>query len=315
METLSSTGESVWKPEIFPSFFGFKTENNTLTKNINGEDVFFYKVTDADSLATVVKVQKRAWRWKDRELAPVHILALMEDTGGGVFAAYNKKGKVLGFAAGFGGGMDKITGKPVLISSMLAMNGDDLRSKGIGKELKIVQAHYAYQNGYTMMKWLYDPERGENASLNMRKLGAMAEEFYINKYGTMLSALYGPVPTDRFRAVWRFTEKNTLSKMLNGHNESLSINIDDIPLTSDTYLPNERHVAVQISDNIDNEPEDVRIARRHKLRIILTHYFLKNEYIASRFVSKRDDATQERKNFYILEPLNQVIQRGDISLN
>lgn len=315
MEALSYTGESVWKAEIFPSRFGFRIVDGKFIKKINGEDIAFTKITDADNLAQVVRVQKKAWGWKDRELAPVHILALMEDTGGGVFTACNENGKFLGFAAGFGGGLDRITGKPILISSMLAMNGDNLRSKGLGRELKIIQAFHAYQNGYSMMKWLYDPERGENASLNMRKLGAMAEEFYIDKYGTMLSDLYGPVPTDRFRAVWRFTEKNTLSKIMNEQDKSRIIDIDDIPIATENYLPNESYVAVQISDNIDNEPEDTRIARRYRLRIILSHYFLKSEYIASGFVSKKDDGTQTRRNFYILEPLQQVIQRGDISIN
>lgn len=73
---------------------------------------------------------------------------------------------------------------------MLAVADENLRSNGIGKELKIVQAYHAKQNGYNSMKWLYDPERGGNASLNIRKLGAMAEEFYIDKYGEMRSGLY-----------------------------------------------------------------------------------------------------------------------------
>lgn len=301
-----------WTKDYFKDMFNFGQNETGFTKEVNGSKYTFREVSSADELKAVVNVQKISWGWDDRELAPVHILALMKDTGGGVFAAYDQINVMVGFAAGFGGGIDPITNQPILISSMLAMAGENLRSKGIGKELKTVQAYHAFQNGYSMMKWLYDPERGENASLNLSKLGAMAEEFYINKYGEMSSELYGPVPTDRFRAVWRFTEKNVLSRVL-GENRPLRLDeIVDIPIARIDYMPPSDKVLVEISADIDKELERDKIDRRFRLRKILANYFLKKGYIATEFISEKNE--NNRKSFYLLEPMQNVIQRGDITV-
>lgn len=312
MERYIVTGQEVWSNDHFKDIFNFREVDNTLTKEVNGQIYSFKEVVLADDLKNVVDLQKTAWEWDDRELAPVHILALMKDTGGGVFGAYDEKGKMVGFAAGFGGGVDPITNKPILISSMLAMVGKDYRSKGIGKELKMVQAYYAFQNGYTMMKWLYDPERGENASLNLTKLGAMAEEFYIDKYGIMKSNLYGPVPTDRFRAVWRFTENKPLAKLLGDDSLSDNKNLEDLPVATTDYMPIHDRVLIQISSDIDKETEEDKIKRRFRLREILTNYFLEKNYIATEFISNK--SPDGRQNFYLLEPLMNVIKRGDITI-
>jgi predicted GNAT superfamily acetyltransferase len=176
---------------------------------------------------------------------------------------------------------------------------------------KIVQAHHAYKNGYHSMKWLYDPERGGNASLNIKKLGAMAEEFYIDKYGEMRSGLYSTiVPTDRFRAVWRYTEPQTINKMLGNSNGS--DNVDDLPIATESFLPDSDKVAIEISSDIDKIPEKEKIDRRYKLRTILSHYFLDRKYVASDFVSKQNG--NERRNYYVLEPLEKVIEQGRITV-
>jgi predicted GNAT superfamily acetyltransferase len=311
METrIFPTRHDLWNKDGFTKVFGFHTCDGGFTKEVDGAEYLFKEISTADELKKVVEVQKSAWKWQDRELAPVHILALMPDTGGGVFGAYDQHENIVGFAAGFGGGIDKLTGKPILISSMLAMADENMRSKGVGKELKIIQAHHAHKNGYDMMKWLYDPERGGNAALNIRKLGAMAEEFYIDKYGVMQSDLYGQVPTDRFRAVWRYTEPKTIDKMFKQSETSDSI--DDLPIATETFLPESDKVALEISADIDKIPEKEKVQRRFRLRTILTHYCLDKKYIASDFVSKTQD--NGRKNYYVLEPIENVIESGRITV-
>ncbi|MDP3918106.1 MAG: hypothetical protein Q8Q30_02965 [Candidatus Woesebacteria bacterium] len=259
METLIIPDRSIWSNELFFNSFNFNRVNDGFSKEVNGQKYFFNEVNTADELKQVVNIQKKAWRWEDRELAPVHILALMKDTGGGVYAAYNDTSRMIGFAAGFGGGKDVLTGKPILISSMLAIANSELRNKGVGKELKIIQALHAFQNGYDMMKWLYDPERGGNASLNLTKLGAMAEEFCIDKYGEMRSALYGKVPTDRFRAVWRYTEPRVINRILQKDNPKSFDSLLDIPVAKPNYMPIAEKVLVQISPNIDDEEEQKKL--------------------------------------------------------
>lgn len=208
---------------------------------------------------------------------------------------------MVGYAGGMGGGIDSLTGEPVIISSMLAMYGLKYRSSGIGKELKIIQAFYARQNGYKLMKWLYDPERGENASLNMRKLGAKAEEFWVDKYGRMASDVFGGVPTDRFRAVWRFSLKKTEQKLLGLYQSPSLEDIKNIEIATESNFPESNKVLVEISSNIDNVMSDSeKVEKRLKLRKILSHYFFDKNYIASEFIT--GIVGGERRNYYLLQP-------------
>lgn len=185
---------------------------------------------------------------------------------------------------------------------MLAMNGPDYRSSGIGKELKLVQAFYAWQQGYRVMKWFYDPERGENARLNMGKLGARAEEFAIDKYGPMKSELYGlTVPTDRFRAVWRFTQQEVVDRITGINIPPKLDDVREYPVATEEKFPDSNKVLIQISGDIDKEEERTKVERRYRLRKIIGYYF-KRGYIASEFISER--AENNFDNYYLLETLN-----------
>jgi predicted GNAT superfamily acetyltransferase len=51
--------------------------------------------------------------------------------------------------------------------------------------------------------------RGANARLNIEKLGATVRELTIDKYGVLISELYGDVPSDRFTAHWDLVAAGT----------------------------------------------------------------------------------------------------------
>ncbi len=293
-----------WTEEEFKNKFSFKKTPAGFEKNIRGERYSFRQLYAADEFWQVVRIQKIAWGWVDTDLVPTHILALASDTGGGVFGAFSHSGEMIGFAAGFGGGEDQITGLPTIISSMLAMKGSDFRSGGIGKELKLIQAYYAWQLGYRVMKWFYDPERGENARLNMGKLGTRAEEFAVDKYGQMKSELYGPVPTDRFRAVWRFTQQKVVDRIIGVNKPPKLAEVRQYPVATEEQFPDSNKVLVQISGDIDREDEKTKIERRYHLRKIAKHYFEKG-YVASEFISEKMGKNFE--NYYLLEPLNELV--------
>lgn len=291
-----------WSPETFPDTFGFDEISGGFSKEIGGRRYRFSEVTSADGLHEVVGVQRAAWGWSETDIAPPHILALMPDTEGGVFGAYDEADGLVAFAAGFGGGKDLLSPAPAIISSMLAVASGIDRSQGIGKALKIVQAYHAFQHGYGIMKWFYDPERGANASLNMRKLGARAEEFAVNKYGVMKSELYGPVPTDRFRAVWRFAEAGVVDRILGVALPPILRDVADVPVVTHDNLVAANSVLVQISGDIDEEPEQEKIRRRFNLRKVMSHYFGLG-YFATEFISEQD-GEGNRLNYYLLKQSN-----------
>lgn len=306
---LQVDSENTWKRDNFYSVFGFEAGLGGFSKIVRGKRYDFRPVVAAEDFVRVLEVQRLAWRWSETDLAPTHILALMADTGGGVFGAYNDNGEMIAFAAGFGGGTDVVTGKPSIISSMLAVAGDQYRSGGVGKELKIIQAFYAFENGYQVMKWFYDPERGENATLNIRKLGARAEEFAINKYGEMRSDLYGPVPTDRFRAVWRFTDPKVLDRLIGVSEPPTLESVVGTEIVTSEYMPDNDKILVQISSDIDSEPDEDKTKRRFRLRTVLSHYFLDREYVATEFITGKDNIGN-RVNYYLLEPKAHWLSHG-----
>ncbi len=299
--------EKAWTPDGFCSTFGFQKVEDTFIKTINGAEFKFKSIKSPDDLLEAQRVLRKGFGWKNIEIPPRHILALFEDTGGGCFSAFDEKGMMIGFAGGMGGGTDKVTGKPMLISSMLAMRGKVYRSTGIGKELKLIQAYYAKQSGYDSMKWLYDPERGENASLNMRKLGARGEEFWIDKYGRMASSVFGGMPTDRFRAVWRYTEPEVINRILGISKPPSLESLRGVPIATPANLPNAEKVLVEIDPNIDAiDGDGEKIKIRLSQREIFSYYFGARNYIASEFITSVEP--DGRKSYYLLEPL----KGGDI---
>lgn len=111
--------------------------------------------------------------------------------------------------------------------------------------------------------------------------------------------------------MWRFTEPKTIDKMLG--NTDTGVNVDDLPIATETYLPNDDKVLVEISGDIDAiKDKEVKIKRRYSLRNVLSNYFLDKKYVASDFVSKI--GPNGRSNYYLLEPLGKVIDDGRITV-
>jgi predicted GNAT superfamily acetyltransferase len=82
----------------------------------------------------------------------------------------------------------------------------DLQSQSLGQAIKLEQKNIALKQGYTTMKWTYDPLLTKNANLNLKKLGAKVLKYNINEYGEVQSELYGALPTDRFEVTWDLTK-------------------------------------------------------------------------------------------------------------
>src|SRR3990172_10235455 len=131
-EIKIKTQSELWSAVNFYETFAFDTRSGRFYKEVNGNRYSFQKVISPDELLRVVEIQRLAWGWSETDIAPTHILALMEDTGGGVIGAYDQDGIMVGFAAGFGGGKDVLTGKPALISSILAVACEGYRSQRVG---------------------------------------------------------------------------------------------------------------------------------------------------------------------------------------
>jgi len=88
----------------------------------------------------------------------------------------------------------------VLHSHYMAVH-PEYRGGGLGEQLKRSQAQWCLANGYTAMRWTFDPLQLTNAHLNLNKLGAIGVAYRENLYGT-LGGINGSLPSDRLVVLW-----------------------------------------------------------------------------------------------------------------
>ena len=135
--------------------------------------------------------------------------AVPEDAVGiPLFVATLKRGAILlgacdgarlvGFVYSFPGLKD---GRPMQWSHMLGVR-PEFRASGIGRDLKLAQRRTSLAMGIDLMEWTFDPLVAVNAHLNVRRLGAVADDYVVNVYGDSTSPLHTGAPTDRFIAQW-----------------------------------------------------------------------------------------------------------------
>ena len=169
---------------------------------VNGERV------PMDALSLIVQLQAKVWGMPPELLVPMNVLAILADTGGSVLIAYREdKGfnadGWLGFAIALGGRSG------TLVSHMLGVREEMRGVRDLGWHLKVLQGYEALRSGHRSAIWTFDPMRGANARLNIEKLGATVRELTIDKYGVLISDLYGDVPSDRFTAHWDLVAAST----------------------------------------------------------------------------------------------------------
>lgn len=80
---------------------------------------------------------------------------------------------------------------------------------GIGRQLKHHQRAWALEQGLGVITWTFDPLVRRNGWFNLHGLGATAEEFHVDFYGSLGDAINGTDETDRLLARWDLRSKRT----------------------------------------------------------------------------------------------------------
>jgi predicted GNAT superfamily acetyltransferase len=159
------------------------------------DEVEFRTLATADELAEFPRFEARIWG-SGLDLVSVNMLVATVSEGGVAIGAYAHDalvGMVYGFPTSEAG---------LLHSHYLAVEPAWRRS-GLGVELKHRQRDWCLANGYTSMRWTYDPLQLANAHLNLRVLGGVGESYHVNHYG-VLAGINGELPTDRVTVRWSF---------------------------------------------------------------------------------------------------------------
>jgi predicted GNAT superfamily acetyltransferase len=153
-------------------------------------------LASADEVAPLPAFEKFIWG-ADDEAVSVNLLVATISEGGVALGAFDSNDDLVGSVYGFA-----TNEVGVLHSHYLAVS-PEYRSAGLGAKLKLAQAEWCLANGYTSMRWTYDPLQLVNAHLNLNKLGSLGVAYHVNHYGA-LGGINGGMPSDRLTVQWWF---------------------------------------------------------------------------------------------------------------
>jgi predicted GNAT superfamily acetyltransferase len=160
-------------------------------------------LTTLDDCRKVADLERTIWGYTDSEdVVPPPVLIVSIKRGGILLGAFDAAGEMKGFVYSIPGLKD---GRPMQWSHMLGVT-PDVRSGGLGLQLKLAQRQATLAMGLDLVEWTYDPLQAANAHLNFAKLGVVVEEYEENIYGDSSSPLHSGTPTDRFIAGWKIAE-------------------------------------------------------------------------------------------------------------
>jgi predicted GNAT superfamily acetyltransferase len=168
--------------------------------------VQFRDLRTADELVALCEFERRIWG--DGDVVSVNMLVATIDEGGMAIGAYVPVDDASASAEPEDWLVGAVYGFPsrepgVLHSHYMAVD-PALRRSGLGVQLKLRQRDWCLANGYTTMRWTYDPLQVPNAHLNLHTLGAVGVAYHVDHYGRM-GGLNGSLPSDRVTVEWSLT--------------------------------------------------------------------------------------------------------------
>ncbi len=241
---------------ITPQDLGFRPVSDlgeplAWTKQIGDRQFSFRILRTLNELEPTEALQRAGFGVSDIDLIPPNALTSAHDTGGDVIAVFPspiESAELAGYCVCYGGFVHR---RPRLLSDFLVVR-KEMRSFGLGTELKRLQAAIALERGFTEIVWTVDPLRAANARLNFEKLGAVSSEYEINRYGEgFATGLYGGMPTDRLHISWHIGSNRVRERLL-GIAQPLTLNdIDDL-LHFDPDRRDAERALIHIPSDIDS---------------------------------------------------------------
>ncbi len=154
-------------------------------------------VRDLASLEAVADLEIAIWQLNERDAAPSHLLHALVENGSVLIVAETEQ-QMVGLSLGFAGWR---ASSRYLWSHMTGIH-PHYQGRGIGYNLKQRQRQWAVDNGYTTIRWTFDPLQRGNANFNIHKLGATANIYHIHYYGEMTDGINAGLPSDRLEVTW-----------------------------------------------------------------------------------------------------------------
>ena len=269
-----------------PAALGFVgNEESGWVRSLRGRDMRFHLLSTLDELVHAERLQEEVFGVSERDLIPANELIVVAETGGAVIAAFlpDRPDLAAGVVLGWGG----FVGRPRIVSDFLAVH-PTARNLGLAAELKRLQAGLALERGFAEIVWTVDPLRAANARLNFAKLGATANHYEIDRYGSgFASTLYGGMPTDRVHVTWEIANPRVIARLLSQAEipaEPGFMWYEPFTSASEALIA----IPADIDAMLANQPADA-LAWRHRLRELLPKAFAEGFAITG-FRAAREDA-------------------------
>lgn len=246
------------------------------------------KLKTHDEYRAAEEIQRKVWRFPDREIIPLNELVVAQKNGGHVFGAFDR-GRMVAFCFGVPGFKD---GKVYHYSRMLGVL-PEYQDSGLGRRMKFKQRDYVLEQGLDLIRWTFDPLQSRNAHLNIGKLGCIVREYVVNMYPGSDSQFNRGLETDRFVTEWWIRERPRKPS-------TLAEAAQYAPALEGRRL-RDRRVSVEIPPDIDAiKREDLAAARawRARTRRIFLACF-RHGYVIHGFATGMEGS--RRRSLYLLE--------------
>lgn len=150
-----------------------------------------------EELTKVEQLELVVWGLNPIDSVSVYVMHAAVLNGGVVLGAFDGE-RMIGMGFAFTAKRDN----EIYLWSHMTGVLQEYQGTGIGYELKQMQRRWALDNGYTMIRWTYDPLIRGNAHFNIGLLGATANVYHENFYGDMDDDINRGLPSDRAEAEW-----------------------------------------------------------------------------------------------------------------
>jgi predicted GNAT superfamily acetyltransferase len=152
-----------------------------------------------DEIRAAIDLEILVWRLADaRDTVAAYELRAAVLFGGLVLGAWDDA-QLVGMSYAMPGQRD---GQTFLWSHLTCVH-PDYQDRGVGRGIKLAQRDWALAQGYSQIRWTFDPLQSRNAYFNLHVLGGMARHYHPNFYGVMNDSLNpSNFPSDRLELIW-----------------------------------------------------------------------------------------------------------------
>jgi chorismate synthase len=168
----------------------------------------FRRLSKPEEFRNAEELQREAWGLTDEPPTSSTIQRAIQDNGGlvlGAFADIYLAGLTIGFL-----GWD---GTQLYHYSHMTAVRPPYQNHHVGFRLKSFQREEVLKQGLALVRWTFDPLQSKNARLNVRRLGARPDQYYVHYYGTMGSEMNRGMESDRLRVSWALTDAQVEARL------------------------------------------------------------------------------------------------------